>query len=99
MRLRKTLIAVGTAAALVVIPTSAYAGGSSNDCRDGKKWNDYKYAPPAECPKPPKDRDHRDRDRDRDYGSHDRKEKETETTGSTTTSSTSVYSGRVLKTF
>ena len=64
MKLRKTIIAVATAAALAVSPTSiAFAGGRSNDCRDGEHWKDYKYSAQCEC-----DHDHdHDHDYDHDY--------------------------------
>jgi len=87
MKFRKTAIALATVASLVVIPTTvAYAGGSDKDCQDGKRWNDYKYAPPKECEKEHKDRDHRDKDRDKKEYSAPKQERQT------------TYTGRVLKT-
>ena len=50
MKIRKALIAVVAAASLAVVPSTAFAGNRSNDdCRDGSKWKDYKYAPQCEC--------------------------------------------------
>lgn len=111
MRFRKTVVAIATAASLVVIPTTAYAGGSkdyNDDCRDHKVWKDYRYAPPCECDD--KDHDHRDhdrdKDRDKDWGRKD-EAKPTPTKTTTVIKYTTkapakqrqaTYEGRVLKT-
>ena len=90
MKFRRTAMALATAASLVLIPTTAFAGGnsSSDDCRDGKKWNDYKYAPHCECDD--KDKDHRDKDRDKDHYSYSKPTPKTERQA--------TFRGRVLNT-
>lgn len=91
MKFRRTAIALATAASLVLIPANAFAGGnhsSHDDCRDGKKWNDYKYAPKCECDH--KDKDHRDKDRDRDHYTYSKPTPKKERQ--------STYTGRVLRT-
>ena len=95
MKVRKALIAVGAAASLAVVPSTAFAGNRSNDdCRDGSKWKDYKYAPQCECECPDedkcdyRDKDHRDKVEKKVYREYEPK-KETRK---------SPYTGRVLKT-
>lgn len=94
MKFRRTAMALATAASLVLIPTTAYAGGNSSydDCRDGKKWNDYKYAPKCECKCDKKDcdKDHREKDRDKDHYTYSKPTPKKERQ--------STYTGRVLKT-
>lgn len=95
MMIRRAAITLATAASLVLIPTTAYAGNDKHqdDCRDDKKWFDYKYAPQCECDD--KDHDHRDHDRDKD---RDKDRPKTYTTKAPKTERLATYQGRVLKT-
>ncbi len=93
MKIRKALIAIAAAASLAVVPSTAFAGNQAdNDCRDGSRWDDYKYAPKCECECPDEDRcddrDHRDKVEKKVYKDYEPK-KETRK---------STYQGRVLKT-
>lgn len=93
MKIRRTLIALAAAASLAVVPSTAFAGSQSdNDCRDGSRWNDYKYAPKCECECPEEDkcddRDHRDKVEKKVYKEYTPKQEKRQTT----------YTGRVLRT-